>query len=255
MPISKNPTVIVNNFVTQSTTTDHGLLTGLGDDDHPQYLLTSSFLAISSGIANEINDLQAHEYWKSTTADIIFATGSIQVTGSALIKSGITGALNFLPDGTSFLVGAGGLTTSTASNGQITVNATALSTSVATDINALRTADTALSNSVAADILEFRWIGNTLDSTGDRTLSAADNNKVIYMSGSSRNILRVPPTLKDGFHVIAHQASAFNIQVVTTNSLFWPSTTYKSRSLEYGASIALHSGSYGIILGGILERV
>ena len=31
-----------NGYVTSSGVTDHGLLTGLSDNDHPQYLLTSS---------------------------------------------------------------------------------------------------------------------------------------------------------------------------------------------------------------------
>ena len=143
-----------------------------------------------------------------------------------------------------------------------TTSITTLSGVVATDINTNQadiatnsSAITTLSGATAADINFLRLPPSVLDSTGNRTLSDADNGYMIYMSGSSANILQVPNTLADGFHCMAFQATPSNIQVVATNTLFFPSTTFTSRSLEEGATIALHSGSLGVVLGGILETI
>lgn len=154
---SANESVFDAGLFSVSSITDHGNLSGLGDNDHPQYLLTSSFNTVSTSIATDIR---------------------YQTRPSSSVSTGI-----------------------------------------------------------------------------NRTLVAADNGTVIYMSGSSQNILRVPADLFDGFHVVAVQASAYNIQVVATASLTYPTITFTSRSLEQGASIAIFSGSNRLVLGGTLEAV
>lgn len=220
--------------------TDHGALTGLSDDDHSIYILVDGTRAFSGDQAFGANNI----------------TGVDTITANTGVFTAVTGAHSEVASGVPFILTDNGLSISTASNGQITVSGNPMSASIAAEINTLQSDVTALSGAVASDINEFRWISDTLDSTGDRTLSNTDNNSVIFMSGASANILRVPATLMGGFHCVAVQQSSPNIQVVATNTLTYPSTTFTSRSLEEGASIAIYSGSTDrLILGGILETV
>lgn len=75
-------------------------------------------------------------YWQSTTAGAIFTTGSMSVTGSALLRStlvvsgaasfagGLSGSLTRLTNGSSFLVAGNNIFISTGSNGQVTIGYT-----------------------------------------------------------------------------------------------------------------------------------
>ena len=180
--------------------TDHGNLSGLGDDDHPQYLLVSNFTPISASIATDINTLD---------------------------------------------------TSITTLSGVVATDINTNQADIATNVSSITT----LSGATAADINFFRFPPNVTDSTGDRTLTDADNASVVFMSGASANIVRVPATLTDGFHVTLAQASNAQIQIVATNNLFFPSTTFTSRSLEENSMLALYSSSIGVFLGGTLELV
>lgn len=403
----------------------NGLSTSTGSNGQ----ITVSGNPLSSSVATDVNAIRSNIasgiIWQSTTNGLAFTTGSLQATGSLLVKSGITGALNRLPDGTNFLVGSNGLSTSTGSSGQITVSGNPLSSSVAADVNELRgivggtnawsfyngavnttssvgitaslivksgitgalnklpdgtdflrgsngvttttgssgfvtvsfneqffygsvrnfsgtelflantdnnsliyvsnssdvivhapstlnngfqtgliqkasgrmvfrasgsllypadfTATSSqtnslvglfvsgtnkdvhlagdlqlgsldsLSASVAADITNLRYPVNVVDSSGDRTLTEADNTRVIFMSGASANRVRVPTGLTNGFNVTLVQASATKIQVLATASLKYPSTTFKSGSAEENSMLAIYSGSAGLFLGGDME--
>lgn len=61
-------------------------------------------------------------FFFSRTAGIVEQSGSLAMSGSGLFKSGLTGALNRLPDGSHFLNAGNNITLSTGSNGQITIN-------------------------------------------------------------------------------------------------------------------------------------
>lgn len=62
-------------------------------------------------------------FFFSNVANNIQTTGSLEASGSGLFKSGLTGALNVLPDGAPFLVAGANVTLATGSNGQITIGA------------------------------------------------------------------------------------------------------------------------------------
>jgi hypothetical protein len=53
--------------------------------------------------------------------DVLELTGSLEVQGNGIFTTGITGSLTRLPDGGAFIAGAGGVSISTASNGQVVV--------------------------------------------------------------------------------------------------------------------------------------
>jgi hypothetical protein len=117
--------------------------------------INNSISTLSGAVATDIEDIRGSIAGTSAwyvDGITVGTTSSVATTGSLLVKSGITGALNFLPDGNAFIVPEGGLSTSTGSNGQITISAFALSSSIATDINSTNTSVTALSNSVATNI-------------------------------------------------------------------------------------------------------
>jgi len=207
MGISKNPTVIVQNFVTSSTTTDHGALDGLGDDDHNQYLLVATHTPISTSIATDINTNQA---------DI--ATNVTSIT----TLSGVV--------------------------------ATDVNTNQA-DISTNTTSITTLSGVVATDISNLSFLPNTVDTSGERTLSLADHNTVIEMGHASANVIRVPDTLPISFRSMFIQTTDASIEVLTTGSILYASATFNSASAENGSSIAILSGSTFVHLFGDLETL
>jgi hypothetical protein len=250
-----------------------------------------------------------NSYVYSPSADVAAVSGTMQVSGGLVVKSGITGALNFVSANEAFLIPDGGLTTSTASNGQVTVSATALSSAIASDIISTEASVTSLSqsvtasfanvstsitslsqsvtasfanvstsitslsqsvtasfgitngtittlsNSVASDIFQIRFPSSSIDSSGDRTLQLSDNGNILLMSGSSQNIIRIPNGLPMGFNVGLVQASAKQIVVVSTSSLRYASTTFKSGSAELNSYLCIFSASLGPQLVGDLEKV
>jgi hypothetical protein len=165
----------------------------------------------------------------------VSSNGNLIASGSGIFRSGLTGALNVLPDGANFVIGAGGLTTSTASNGQITVNASALSTSIATDISGLY------------------FPRNIVDGTGVRYLSVSDNNCVIEMAHTLSNVVYVPPGLPLSFNTLLIQTNAAVIQVQSTASLKYPTATFLTASAEQWSVIGIISGSQGTHLFGDLQ--
>lgn len=58
--------------------------------------------------------------------DVLELTGSLEVQGSGIFTTGITGSITKLPDGSSYVVGTGAVSVTTASNGQIVVFANAI---------------------------------------------------------------------------------------------------------------------------------
>jgi hypothetical protein len=362
----------------------------------------------------DINNIDPDNYWFSPSAGQTYATGSVQITGSLLVKSGITGALNKLPDGNNAFIGSNGVVSITGSNGQVdfslnkeffygttrnftgsqlwlsdvdnnsliyvsnsnnvkinipnglthnfevaliqkasgklefsatgsllyaasflptssqenslvgiivsgtnvhlvgdlkvkdsgfvttvfgrqgdvvalsgdysaneidfdptltnlsssnvqtaiqelsssVVNTvTTLSGVVATDINLLNSSVTNVSNTVNYVSNSLFFPTNVLDSSGNRTLSNQDSGRIIFMNGTSTNMVRVPPTLRDGFSTVLVQSSSIQIVVIATASLKYPSTTFTTGSAEQNSMITLYSGSAGLFLGGDLELV
>ena len=295
MPISKNPTIVVNNFVTSSTTTDHGLLDGLTDDDHTQYILEDGSRAFSGDISHGGNDITSVGF---------------------LVSTGVTGAHSEVSSGVPFLLSDGNISLVTASNGQVTISAslgpgvsdhgaltglsdddhpqyllvathTPISTSIATDINTNQadiatnvtsittlsgvvatdvntnqadistntTSITTLSGVVATDISNLSFLPNTVDTSGERTLSLADHNTVIEMGHASANVIRVPDTLPISFRSMFIQTTDASIEVLTTGSILYASATFNSASAENGSSIAILSGSTFVHLFGDLETL
>jgi len=232
MGISKNPTVIVQNFVTSSTTTDHGALDGLGDDDHNQYLLVATHTPISTSIATDINTNQA---------DIATNVTSI-TTLSGVVATDVN--------------------TNQADISTNTTSITTLSGVVATDVNTNQadistntTSITTLSGVVATDISNLSFLPNTVDTSGERTLSLADHNTVIEMGHASANVIRVPDTLPISFRSMFIQTTDASIEVLTTGSILYASATFNSASAENGSSIAILSGSTFVHLFGDLETL
>jgi len=295
MPISKNPTIVVNNFVTSSTTTDHGLLDGLTDDGHTQYILEDGSRAFSGDISHGGNDITSVGF---------------------LVSTGVTGAHSEVSSGVPFLLSDGNISLVTASNGQVTISAslgpgvsdhgaltglgdddhnqyllvathTPISTSIATDINTNQadiatnvtsittlsgvvatdvntnqadistntTSITTLSGVVATDISNLSFLPNTVDTSGERTLSLADHNTVIEMGHASANVIRVPDTLPISFRSMFIQTTDASIEVLTTGSILYASATFNSASAENGSSIAILSGSTFVHLFGDLETL
>jgi hypothetical protein len=138
--------------------------------------------------------------------------------------------------------------------GVVTQSITALSTSVASDINGLAQDITDLSGSVAADINFLKLTPAFRITTGDYTLEPVDNGQVLYMSGASTNIVRVPPTLQNGFNIVVIQESAAQVEVRSTASLLYP-TLFTSQSAQRNSMIMIYSSSFGLNLGGDLEPV
>jgi len=96
---------------------------------------------VSGQVADDVNRLESDiasagfGLWYSITNDLTEHSASIAVSGAITAKSGITGALNTLPDGANFLVASDGLSTSTGSNGQIVVSGNPLSSSIESHVN------------------------------------------------------------------------------------------------------------------------
>lgn len=63
-------------------------------------------------------------FFFSDTANIVEQSGSLEMSGSGLFKSGLTGALNVLPDGSPYLIAGTNITLSTGSSGAVTINST-----------------------------------------------------------------------------------------------------------------------------------
>ena len=65
------------------------------------------------------------QYWFESGSNNIFSTGSAEITGSLIVKSGISGSLTRLTDGSSYLVAGANIVVSSASNGSVTISSTA----------------------------------------------------------------------------------------------------------------------------------
>lgn len=59
-----------------------------------------------------------------TSSDRVEVTGSLDVANSAIFRSGLSGSLTQLADGTSFIIAGAGITVTSASNGAITIAST-----------------------------------------------------------------------------------------------------------------------------------
>ena len=66
-----------------------------------------------------------NQYWFESGLNNIFSTGSAEITGSLIVKSGISGSLTRLTDGSSYLVAGANIVVSSASNGSVTISSTA----------------------------------------------------------------------------------------------------------------------------------
>ena len=66
-----------------------------------------------------------NQYWFETGLNRIYSTGSVEVTGSLSVTSGISGSLTRLTDGTSYLVAGANIIVSSASNGSVTISSNA----------------------------------------------------------------------------------------------------------------------------------
>lgn len=125
---------------------DHGNLSGLSDDDHPQYTLVTAFTPVSSALESHRDDTTIH----FTSASIphgdlasldgddhlqyihvsgtrAFAGnishGGFDITNVGIISaSQITGSHREVTSGIPFLVGAGTVNVSYATNGQVTIS-------------------------------------------------------------------------------------------------------------------------------------
>ncbi len=66
--------------------TDHGQLTGLSDDDHPQYALTSTNLTLSSNVATHISDASIH----FTAQSLSSIPGYVLSSTNAVLSSNVS---------------------------------------------------------------------------------------------------------------------------------------------------------------------
>jgi hypothetical protein len=74
-------------------------------------------------------------FFYSDTAGTVKQSGSLEMSGSGLFKSGLSGALNVVADGSPYLLAGSGITLGTGSKGQVTIAVTGSSNGYAADFN------------------------------------------------------------------------------------------------------------------------
>jgi len=117
-----------NNVWTLSLSASNGILvTGssifldnvqLGDSSADIIAVTGSAVFINNSI------FSGSVFLGDSSADSIQVTGSLDVANSAIFRSGLSGSLTQLSDGTSYIIAGPGITVTSASNGAITISST-----------------------------------------------------------------------------------------------------------------------------------
>jgi hypothetical protein len=67
--------------------TDHGALTGLADDDHPQYTLSATNATLSSVVASHNSDVTTHFYASSLSSNPGYVLSSTNATLSSVVST------------------------------------------------------------------------------------------------------------------------------------------------------------------------
>lgn len=163
----------------------------------------------------------ATSFWQSTTNNLIFTTGSAEVTGSVLAKGGLSGSLTTLSDGSPYLLAGDNITLVTNSLGQIAISGAAGGGSTSTNIN----------TTVEPDRYYAFTTGSLL---WNSTTWASVTDVVTFFSESSTNT------------GIIRSGSTFTVS--SSGRYYWNSL-FNTYALAGGANIGFRlSGSSGTII-------
>jgi hypothetical protein len=103
--VSDSEMTVISGDIVNQIITDHGGLTGLGDDDHPQYILTDGTRSFSNTVSGVTPIVDAHLAtkgyvdsvaqgldWQDSVLDIVPLASGVQVTGNRYIASTTSGS-------------------------------------------------------------------------------------------------------------------------------------------------------------------
>jgi len=191
----------------------------------------SARTALSGVVATDINSLRNDiqnvtgsgdpSFFHSPSSNVIAASGSLRISGSFIAHSGISGALNHLPDGSPLLVGTNGVAVSTGSNGRIT-----------------------------ATISEPSFFaGSRTHTAGTLTLTADDNNRTVYVS-SSTDITAEFGAMSSETTIAFTQVSSGKILFTSTSpTLIFPPGTISASYGQGSTVVVRYSGSFAFVSG------
>jgi len=141
--------------------------------------VTTSGNGVVIALTGGTGSSSGESFFFSRTAGVIEQSGSLHMSGAGLFKSGLTGALNVLPSGAPFLNAGSNITLSTASNGQITINAVTGSAGAAGATNEIQYN---LAGALTASSNLWVDAGNVLHVSGN--ISASQTVRAAALSGS-----------------------------------------------------------------------